>query len=543
MVSLLILSIICGSIATAIMAYQHIGPFAPQPCPPPPVVLPPGVERLEIPASGLEVFSSVLSVGRVYELMFQGTCSMSGSRLFGGVFYFTADSAYSTDSVSNFSVPHSLLLVDQRSIRELDHYQEDRALHEYRTRIEGCGKRVFFRLKSSAPDKSFLTVVITPLPWGTIGPTAAKRAEADKLAREKAAAAQAAAAQARQHEEQLRLAAQASLIAQMKRYVHLHRNFFDAEFRREYIWKSGPSLLSELGQAWTKEYNALFDNHELVAALKTAGPEVLEFHEHRLAMIAEAERAAVIPVKIPAPPPPPPAPAPPPLPKRQITATTMGHVSNCIRQLFEFTEMYDRESQALALDKNQRAHEEKLARAIAGMAFCYKHLRLFGIDADTPETAEMQFFRLCPPPAPTVYEELIRKLKKRKAVPPDALCERLEDLHREKIILQARRRASIRRDDDCERNKLDQRLAEVRVEATEIKAFLEAINVPVDFKDHNQREQELSLEEKLLRLRDGRKRVIDYLTAEGDEQAVEQVDALYAQEQAKLFGQDSDSSY
>jgi hypothetical protein len=522
--------VLLGALAVACkLAAQAISrpaPVPPAPCapPPPPPPLPPGVQRLDVPATGIEAFSDVLLAGRLYEINVSGTCKYQ----FGD--YSEFDAAYQQNMAKNFSQRHDRLLVSERPLRQCDRFIEDRATHTYSAWIEGAGTRLSFRVKDGHDYvNGGFRVDIEVLPQGTRSPSDLRREHEE---REEAIRFQQVLAE-RQKAEQARREAEAERrVDELKRRVHHNRNFLDAEFRREYVRKNSAALLSNLRQEWTNEYDTIFSDAELIARLRNVAPEVLDFYNCRINMILDAERVQIVPISpVPA--------AAPPSANRQITATTMGHVSKSIQELFQFTEMFDRQSQALALDENEQAHESKLSRAIAGMAYCYKDLKRFGIDADSPEAAEMQFFQLCPPPAPTVYEELIQKLKKRKSVPPDALCERLEDLHREKIILQARRRASIRQGDDQERDDIDRRLADVRREATEIKAFLEAIKVPVEFKDRHEREQELSLEEKFIQLYSGKKRVIDYLTKEGDPQAVENVEALYAQEQARLFEQDS----
>ena len=356
---------------------------------PPPAPPPPGVQRLDVPASGIEAFSDVLLSGRLYELNVSGICKYQLGD------YGEFDALYHQNKSRNFSARHDRLLIDERPLRQFDCFIEDRAIHEYSAWIEGAGKRVAVRVKDGHHyiNGSF-RIDIKILPLGTRSPNDLRREQEE---REKAIRFQQMLAERQKAEQQQRATDAERKINELKRRVHQNRNFLDAEFRREYVRKNSAALLANLRQGWTNEYDAIFNNPELVAKLKDVAPEVLDFYELRMGMILEAERAQIVTASSS-------ATAPPPLTNRQITATTMGHVSKCIQELFQFTEMFDRESQALALDKNEQGHEPKLSRAIAGMAFCYEDLQKFGIDADSPEAAEMQFFQLCPPPAPTYYE-------------------------------------------------------------------------------------------------------------------------------------------
>ena len=230
------------------------------------------------------------------------------------------------------------------------------------------------------------------------------------------------------------------------------------------------------------------------------------------------------------------------LPSREVTATTMSYVERTLADLFRSTEELDVARKQLAEDHRDAVHRPIIERANRTVTFCYKELARFDIKATTPEEAEKQFFALCPPPAPTVYEDFIRQLQNGQQLSPDALCQRVEDLFRERIILQARRRAMIRSGHEDERDDIDRRLASIRVEGTALKGFLESINCPITLRDPRQSEKEENIEEQFLRLYQARKRIVGMLTKEGDEKTVQHVEALYAQEQAKLFEQ-SDESY
>lgn len=512
----------------------------------------PNRQTMIILADGCEVFTpQPLLAGEVYKLTFTGTYVFTY-----GVFTDNTDSAdavYHTQYTPNFRTPYKGLSVNGNR-GSFDTWREDRSIHEYSCLFEGTGKRVPLCLNPpKGLGSGFLTVVIELQPSGTITERLSKemaeayRLQAEEIARQQEELRQkqsAAAKAAQEAQERLRLQNERDTLRQialdnkvkeLSDMVNHQRNFLDPYFRAEYTRQYSQELLSTHREKWNADYDAVHADSALMVALKTKAPEVLDWYEHRHEMILAAERAAIIP---PASLPPAPLPSGP----RKITASTLPYVEQAIRELFHFTELYDRTRHQVTVDGNTATHRPIMDRSTRVVAFYYDELARFGIVASTPEEAETKFFAACPPAAPSVYEELIQQLKNGEAVAPAALCDRLEDLHREKIILQARRRASVRDDNAAEREALDRRLADIRREATDLRGFLDSIHCPIEFKDSREPDRELSLEEQFIRLYEGKKRVIEFLQKEGDQPTVDNVEALYAQEQAKLF-EESSASY
>jgi hypothetical protein len=127
-----------------------------------------------------------------------------------------------------------------------------------------------------------------------------------------------------------------------------------------------------------------------------------------------------------------------------------------------------------------------------------------------------------------------------ETVSPDAVQNRLEDLFREEIILQAKRRRMIRYHKENVRDAIDDRLSVIRQESTGLRDFLKGIGCSVEFPDYREREE--SREDAFFKLMEEKQKIITVLKQQGDEQGVEHVEALYAQEQARLF-EAEDSSY
>ncbi len=151
----------------------------------------------------------------------------------------------------------------------------------------------------------------------------------------------------------------------------------------------------------------------------------------------------------------------------------------------------------------------------------------------------MQYFQLCPPAAPTYYEELIVRIKAGEKVSADPIRARVEDLFREERKVVGQRARSVERKKGTERNAIDERLAQTRRERADLTEFLQSIGYVVEFKDY--REQEPSLVDEFMKLHEERKQIKQMLEAEGDQKSAEVVDNLYAQQQAKLFDGDGSS--
>ncbi|HEV8413026.1 MAG TPA: hypothetical protein VGQ49_05495 [Bryobacteraceae bacterium] len=90
------------------------------------------------------------------------------------------------------------------------------------------------------------------------------------------------------------------------------------------------------------------------------------------------------------------------------------------------------------------------------------------------------------------------------------------------------------------RDAIDDRLSVIRQESTGLRDFLKGIGCSVEFPDYREREE--SREDAFFKLMEEKQKIITVLKQQGDEQGVEHVEALYAQEQARLF-EAEDSSY
>jgi hypothetical protein len=463
---------------------------------------------LEIPACDVDVFSSVLMAGRVYRLKFSGTYKYNGACVADAVYY------------DDFQSSYTGLTIDGKTLREQDSWQEDRKNHDYTCLVEAAGKRLKFRLRTPGGYQSGggVLVNIEEMPLGT---KTARMLEHEEFCKS---------VQTFQLQEQQRHAeACRGKVEELRRFVHCHENFLNPKFRAEYLRNHQQDLLTTLRPEWTEEYEAVFADPALVAVLKTEAPEVLRWHEERIKLILAAERAEEMPAADTA--------ADSMAEARQITPSTMPYVSQAITELFQFTDLYSRERQALAQDRNQAAHRPNLERFRRAMAFYYEDLARFGIHAKTPEQAELQYFQRCPPPAPSYYEELTGRIKTGETVSADPIRARVEDLFREELKLKRQRGWAVERKKGGERDTIDERLALARRERHDLQGFLESIGYEVKFEDY--REQEPSLGEGYLSSWEQQKKLQQILMEAGDEEAAKQVGELFAGERAKLLEQDS----
>lgn len=205
------------------------------------------------------------------------------------------------------------------------------------------------------------------------------------------------------------------------------------------------------------------------------------------------------------------------------------------RILTELGPCWQREYDQLLSDEHIAA-----IRAKAPEVLTFYELRL-----DMYFTAERQdVFRVEPkpiitPPPQSYYAELKQKLKAGENVPIQPLRDRIQDLYRQKIILEAKRRDAVRHGRKAEIREIDAELEIVRREITDGLSVIEARGHSVDFGGHREREE--SMEETFFQDYRTEQRIIAQLTGNGDLQTAEAVKALYAERRAKLFQQDAES--
>jgi predicted RNA-binding Zn ribbon-like protein len=137
------------------------------------------------------------------------------------------------------------------------------------------------------------------------------------------------------------------------------------------------------------------------------------------------------------------------------------------------------------------------------------------------------------------YEELIEKSASGVPLTLEPLVERVHDLFREKIILQAKRRAAVRGSKRTALHEIDQQLAAVRREISETTIAIEKHGGSVDSPDPHEKEQ--SLEDAFFAEYETRQRMLDELTRRGDAETAEALKALFAERQARLFKSDDEA--
>ncbi|PWU11998.1 MAG: hypothetical protein C5B51_01595 [Terriglobia bacterium] len=496
--------------------------------------------RLNIPAFGSGVFSEILEAGVVYKLVISGTYDygFAGFRSFHG----KADAVYGTDVQGRYCVPYDGLRLDGIGVRLLDSWQEDRASHEYSCLYEGQAKRVTFSLK---PPHSYhsageLEVRIVRQPAGTQTAVAREQAEEQKRqaaeealrqAEQQAKATRAAAEQAARFQAEharVKAALQAKVEA-LRRSVHQNRNLFDRDYRLNLVEQYQGKILTDWRAGWVREYNEIFADPPLVAALTSQAREVLDWHERRIDLILLAERLAITPPDVSV-----------VLNERRITSRTLGQVQRAIGELFRLRDQIDSAAERLAIHGYDEDSRQQIKEARRGLSFYFDLLKAYGIAAQSPEQAEDKFFELCPfqPPLAS-YEQMMERIKAGKQVGPDAVKGKLEDLVREEIILQAKRRHAIRHGREQVRQALDKRLDVVRRDATFFRDFLTSIGVSVEFADF--RQQEETREEQFIKLLQEKDNIKAALKERQEDETAEHVDALFAEELAKLFKADEAS--
>jgi hypothetical protein len=492
---------------------------------------------LKILPNGLEAFTPLpLQAGRVYRVTAEGTYPYKWRAAHEFVSHTNhADAAYFQDESGSYTRPYAGLWVDGVKGRDLHSWRENRAVHQYSALIEGIGRQACIRLY--APEKEnckvdgLVSLRFDLLPENTPGLPAKKTAAeiAAEIAAQEAERKQE--KETAKHDAELR-----KRISYLALKVHHQRNWLDPAFCRQYA-KENTKSISEGKSFWIREYKELMADTELVTALRQQAPDVLEWYERRVDVVNLAERFSVMPneddeVKLE-------TPTPAIREQRRITARTIGQVERAIAELFQQRDIADDLREQQAKHGFDKGRQEQLDAALRAMEFRFELLRAYGVSGKSPEAVEEKFFQLCPSkPVLTLYEELAEKIKAKEEVSPDAVTGRLEDLHREEIILQARRRRSVRTGKDGLRENLDQRLSAVRREATVLRDFLTSLGCKIEFPDF--REKEETREEQFFKLMREEDAIMAALKQKGDEQGVEHVEALYAQERAKLFAATTD---
>lgn len=522
----------------------------------------PNVVHMKLPATGREVFTPPLLPDRVYHVRVSGTYEFWR---FGGR---KADALFYTDRRGNFSVRYDGLSVEGRSVANgTFDASGDRYLHEYTFQVDGGGRRLPVQLNPPRGGDSggFLSLTIELLPPETLtlrarreGEARAKAekeeaaarcreqeaqlqakasAEAEASRREEEAAAQAEARQQQQQEAaQKRQALVRARVADLVLQVHAQRNLLDAEYRAHFIRQNRGEILTKLGPIWTNEYRQLMSHQDLVATLEQQAPQVLRWYEARLEMMVSAERLQVIP-------PDEPAVLHGPLP---LTPHAVPYLEYIVGELYRLRGDYLELRNDKGYERNAGPASEAVNHISGLTVFYLEQLKRYGIDVTTPEQAEEQFQHLRPPQPPALpppldwYQQFRERVLAGDEVVANGLLERLQNLHDEKRILSAQRRAAIRAGRLHHREAIDERLAEIRGEVANVHSFLKSAGIPVELKDPREPEKEESRRERFLKLYQEKQQIVGMLQTEGDEETIEHVEGLYAQEQAKLFDADEE---
>jgi len=140
---------------------------------------------------------------------------------------------------------------------------------------------------------------------------------------------------------------------------------------------------------------------------------------------------------------------------------------------------------------------------------------------------------------PSVYESTAAQVASDSKYPSKAIEDRLDELEHEKDILQHKRRKAIRAGDASWRDRIDERLNELRQEMNSLMEAMNTAGRTVNIRDYRDREE--NREEEFLKIFAGQKRVTNVLEAEGEMEIAEHARALYAQDMARLFGAGEDT--
>ncbi len=503
---------------------------------------------MSLPPNGRECFTPVpLLYGRVYRFTFSGTYSY-WSRRPGR--WLSADARNHEDADGNLRVRYEGLEIDHST--NLAGFVQDRPNNTYSCLVEGSSQKMALLLKNPTRDTvtGRVEVNIELLPEGTLSPRAeieaAAAEEENRAAAEQEAQAAAAAAEVlayRQAEERKHQEAQAkerekarakaaehetalkARVLELKVMVHHNANLFDDAYLRRLVQLQQEDILGNKDK-WMAEYEAISKDRELHQALEQNAPEVLDWFERRVELLRAAERLGVMPPEMAL-----------EFRPRPITSRTLVSVEESITRLFELRAEVELLREQELVSGYSVVGYKRMQGLLKVMDYLFDLLKLYGIKAVTPEEAEEEFCRICPhQPVFTLYESLMTRIASGETVGPEAIRARLEDLFREEVILQAKRRRMVRVHRETVRDAIDERLSTIRQENTQLRDFLRSIGCSVEFPDYRAREE--TREEQFFKLIAEKQKIIEILRTQGDEEGVEHVEALYAQEQARLFEAD-----
>lgn len=531
-----------GALAAFVFLSDDAGPATPPPPPPDPNLM-----RVQVIANAAEVFTPLpLEADRMYELSITGTYDYDWFGFFGSLIKrMSADASYYQDQSGSFTQPYEGLLVNSKRLHELDSWKENRALHVYLALLEGEGAHVSMRLYCPRGRTEWrsgsIRVKLHRMPAGTQTTSAkeaaaeaakqAARQEEEQKKEQDRRQAKAAAKRAEEQAEEERIQAEAAKrraelfkkVQALSIKVHQHRNWLDRKFCEEFVRQNQQRILESLKHIWEKEYQELVSDTGLFVAVRIHAPQVLDFYELRIDMVNFAERLAIMPLQTPV-----------ELANRRITARTIGNVERAISELFSLRDSIDVLRDLEARYGFNSSHRKHIQEGLRAMAFRLELLKTYGIAADTPEQADEIFLRLCPPqPILTFYEELMERIKAGEQISPDALKSHFEELHRQDVILQMKRRHLVRRGRDAQVEHIDEQLSAVRRQSTQLRDFLRSIGESVQIPDYREREE--SREEQFLKMLAEEERMLAVLKQKGDGEGAEQLKALMAQERVKLF--------
>lgn len=522
------------------------------------------VDTLYVPiwADDHEVFTSdPLMRDRVYKVEISGTFPYWEF----GLFRRNADAAYTTDEHGNLSIRHRGLKIAGGAVAQgkLEGWTENRVGHVYSYLLTGCGQRLSVRLSCpddgwhpqlfhrESPGPLMVRFELQPLGTPTVAERIARRAQAQaeeeaslkrakELAAEREESARLAARQAQQaQQKQAEAESHRQRLAQRVRAlsikVRAQENFLDDEFAEYFVDKYLDQILSDWRYQWRAEYENLMTDRELVESLEADAPEVLEWHKQRLAMIRQAERRDVMPESV--------VEAPSwmdsPL---AVNRRTKPQIQRTIEELYRLRDRHGTLLEQQVTAQRPSELQSELDAIVRLTNFQLKYLTRYGIFAEAPEEAEEQLKELLPEEltfTPAYYEDLMVRIKTGERLSRQPLRDHLNELHKESIILQMQRKVAVKSKKAEERESLDERLVAVRREAADLQGFLESLGEKVVFEDYREREQ--SFTEKFKKLQDEKSEVIELLRKQGDDGSIPNVEALFAENVAKLFEPDEAS--
>jgi len=507
---------------------------------------------MRVPSNGEEAFTPIpLEAGRVYKIVFTGKyrfrCRWHDE---------WADAAYRTDEYKNFKLRYpGVEVAGVGAVPDgLDSWTEDRANHSYSCLTEGGGRQVPIRI--APPQGAFYTtdhlnVDIELMPRGTPSVLARQQARIQAKAAAELAAEQQRVLQEQQAEAVRRLAEQqvrdqeqkqlrqAALAKRRQHRLELRRrvqelvahvqheaNLLDPQYCDRLVHSRRDEILRQKA-AWTSEYQLLLGQVELVALIQQAAPEVLVWYERRAEMLLLAEQLecaaldeAHVSLRSLVP----------------ITYRTLGEVEGIVGELFAHRAEFDQLRRDELVAGSTAETAGRLEEIVRLTAHNHELLRRYGIQAQTPEDAEERFRMLCPcEPAKTVYEQVEERLEAGETICAEIITARVKDLFVEQCVLVWQRRRALRAKDWAEQGRLDQRIASCRAEFARWLALLKRHGFPVENARKDPLDRLSPLGEGIVRLCRDKLHVQKLLKELGDTEAVEQVEALYAERQVELF--------